>query len=102
MEGLFDNLEGRSDSQNFEPLYIKKLHYQKVSCVKTFKQKFFYFLCCIFSKYGFYNCEFQIIIVPIRNLCEIYILSRFFKFYVIHLSRLLLFKFSWNQFNLKN
>ena len=40
---------------------IKKLHYyQKASCVKTFKRRFFYFLCCIFSKYGFYNCDFQI------------------------------------------
>ena len=46
-------------------MYIQKLHYhQKVSCVKKFKRRFFYFLCCIFSKYGFYICEFQIIIVP--------------------------------------
>ena len=46
-------------------MYIKKLHYyQKVSSVKTFKRRFFYFLCRIFSKYGFYNCEFKIIIVP--------------------------------------
>ena len=46
-------------------MYIKKLdYYQKVSCIKTFKRRFFYFLCCIFSKYGFYNCEFKIIIVP--------------------------------------
>ena len=45
-------------------MYIKKLHYyQKVSCIKTFKRRFFYFLCCIFSKYGSYNYEFQIIIV---------------------------------------
>ena len=48
---------------NFE-MYIKQLHYyQKVFCVKAFK-RFFYFLCCIFSKYGFCNCEFQIIIMP--------------------------------------
>ena len=46
-------------------MYIKKLHYyQKVSYVKILKRRFFYFLCCIFSKYEFYNCEFQIIIVP--------------------------------------
>ena len=46
-------------------MFITKLHYyQKVSCVKTFKRRFFYFLCCIFSKYGFYNCEFQVIIAP--------------------------------------
>ena len=46
-------------------MYTKKLHYhQKVSCVKTFERRFFYFLCCIFLKYGFYNCEFKIIIVP--------------------------------------
>ena len=44
---------------------IKELHYyQKTSCVKTFKRMNFYFLCYIFSKYGFCNCEFQIIIVP--------------------------------------
>ena len=44
---------------------LKKLHYyRKVSCVKTFKRRLLYFLCCIFSKYGFYNCQFQIIIVP--------------------------------------
>ena len=27
-------------------------------------KRYFNFLCCIFSKYGFYNCEFKIIIVP--------------------------------------
>ena len=44
---------------------IKKLHYyQKLSCVKTFKRRFSYFLCFIFSKYVFYNCEFQVIIDP--------------------------------------
>ena len=31
---------------------------------KIFRKRFFYFLCCIFSKYGVVNCEFQIIIVP--------------------------------------
>ena len=45
-------------------MYIKKLHYQKVSCGKTFKRRFFYFHCYILSKYEFYNCGFQIIIVP--------------------------------------
>ena len=49
---------------NFE-MFIKKLHhYQKVSCVNKFKRRFFYFLYCIFSKYVFYSCEMQIIIVP--------------------------------------
>ena len=44
-------------------LYVKKFnYYKKLSCVKTFQRRFFYFLCCIFSKYGIYNCEFQIII----------------------------------------
>ena len=32
-------------------IYIKKLHYnKKVFCVKTFIKRFFYFVCCIFSK----------------------------------------------------
>ena len=46
-------------------MYIQKWHYyQKVSCVKQFIKRFFYFLCRKFSKHVFYNCEFQIIIVP--------------------------------------
>ena len=46
-------------------MYIKKVYYyQKVSCVKTFGRRFFYFLCGIFLIYGFYNYELQIIIVP--------------------------------------
>ena len=53
-------------------VYIKKLrYYQKASCVKTFKRRFFYFLCCIFSKYGFSNCDFQIIIVPNKFICDL-------------------------------
>ena len=44
-------------------IYIKKLnYYQKVYCVKRFKRRLFYFLCCIFSNYGFYNYK-KIIIV---------------------------------------
>ena len=53
-------------------IYIKKLHYyQKASCVQIFKRRFFCFLCCIFSKYGFYNCDFQIIIVPKKFMCNL-------------------------------
>ena len=49
---------------NFK-MYIRKLHYyQKVSCVKTFIKRFFYFLCCVFSRDVFYDYEFQIIIMP--------------------------------------
>ena len=48
-------------------IYIYKLHqYKKESCVKTFKRRFFNFLCCIFPKYGFYNSELQIIFVPMK------------------------------------
>ena len=43
---------------------IALLSKSTISCVKTFKRCFFYFLCCIFLKYEFYNCEAQIIIVP--------------------------------------
>ena len=40
-------------------MYIKKLHYyKKVSCVKTFMKRFFYFLSYKFSKDVFYNFEF--------------------------------------------
>ena len=52
-------------------IYIKKLHYyQKASCGKILIRRFFYFLCCIFSKYGLYNCDFQIIIVPNKFMCN--------------------------------
>ena len=44
--------------------------YEKASSVKTFK-RFFYFLCCMFPKYGFYNCDFQIIIVPNKCMCNL-------------------------------
>ena len=38
---------------NFQ-MYIKKFHYyQKVSCVKTFKKRFFYFLCLYFPNMDF-------------------------------------------------
>ena len=56
---------------NFK-LYIKKWHYyQKVSCVKKFIKKLFYFLCCTFSKYVFQNCEFLIVIIMPNDNLEI-------------------------------
>ena len=38
----------------------------------------------------------------LRNLFEIKILCRFFKYYVIHLLRLLILKYSWKKFDLIN
>ena len=65
-------------------MYIKKLHYyQKVSSVKTFKRRFFYLLCCIFSKYGFYNCEFQIIIMPKKFLLNPILSNTLIKNFVV-------------------
>ena len=58
----------------------------------------------IFCVICFQNMDFTIsdskLLLCLRNLCEIKILCRFLKFYVIHLSRLSMFIYSWKQFNL--
>ena len=56
MEGLFDNLEDRSDSQNFEPL-TSTLRFSPCSSVKTKKADFFanYFLQKIVNRNFFWK-----------------------------------------------
>ena len=61
---------------NFE-MYIQKLHYyQKRSCSKTFIKRFFYFLCCIFSKDVFYNIYSTSTYFSAQLLCRLVILRR--------------------------
>ena len=65
----------------------------------TIQRTDFFIFCVVY----FQNMDFTIanskLLLCLRNVCEIKILCRFLKFYLIHLSRLLLFKFSWKQFN---
>ena len=41
----------------FWNVHLKLLHYQRISCIKTFKRRLFYFQCCIGQKFQTYMRE---------------------------------------------
>ena len=63
-------------------MYIKKLHYyQKVSCVKTFIKRFFYFLCCkiYFQKIYFTIMNSKLLLCIINTVIKTFAVSIFIK-----------------------